>query len=343
MKKILITGANGFIGSHVTELFCEKGFVPGCFVRETADLEHLNMLEVEYHYGDLLDYHSLEQAAENMETIIHIAALVKDWGNYNAFYETNVVGTLNVLRAGYNAGVGHIIITGSISSYGEEHNLSVKDENSPYNSHYPYFMDSIFPCRMNYYRDTKAIATQKAIQYAESKNLNLTVIEPVWVYGEREYNTGFYEYMKTVRSGVPFMPGTENNKFHVIYAKDLASAYYSAFIKNIQGIQRFIIGDDKPVFMDRLFKNFCEEIGIKKPRNISKLWVYPLAFILEFLYTIFRSSYPPFLTRGRVNMFYDNIEYSTEKARSILEFNNKYNLENACKRTVQWYKKNNLI
>ena len=140
---------------------------------------------MEIYYGDITKLNEINDSLNNVEFIIHIAGVTKDWGNYNDFYKVNVAGKMNILKAGFNAGINHIIITGSISSYGEEDCNTFKNEDSPYNSHYQYFLDNIFPCKMNYYRDTKALSTQEAIKFAQEKKLNLTVIEPAWVYGER--------------------------------------------------------------------------------------------------------------------------------------------------------------
>jgi nucleoside-diphosphate-sugar epimerase len=343
MNKTLITGAAGFIGSHVTGYFCEKGVNPVCYIKKTSDTEYIKDLPVDILYGDILDLKSLENAMADVETVIHIAAMSKDWGKYSDFYNINVEGTLNVLKAGIARGVKYFILTGTISSYGEEDSKKVKDESFPYNSHYPYFMDRFFPCKMNYYRDTKALSTKMAVEYAKSNNLDLTVIEPVWVYGEHEFNTGFYEYMKTAKSGIPFMPGSKKNKFHVIYVRDLVHAYYQAYKKRPAGINRFIIGDDKREYMDRVYKLFCNEMGIRKPRILPKFLVYPVAFLMELLYTVLGVRHPPLLTRGRLNMLYDNIEYSANKAREELLFVNKYNIEEGIKNTVQWYKQNQLI
>lgn len=343
MDNIFLTGATGFIGSHVAEILCEKGEKISCLVRKNSNLEHLKTLPINMVYGDITNPEQLHEVIKQTVTVIHIAGLAKDWGTYEEFYRINVEGTLNVLKAGYNNKIRHLIITGSISSYGEEDYPGAKDEDSPYNSHYPYFLDRNFPCKMNYYRDTKALATQKAIAYAEEHGLNLTVIEPTWVYGEREFHTGFYEYIQTAKSGIPFFPGSSHNNFHVIYAKDLAEAYYQAYLKKPSGIQRIIVGNESPEKMEKIHAIFCRETGIRKPRAIPRWLVYPLAFLLEWLFTIFSSKHPPFLTRGRLNMFYDNIEYATSKARQMLLFTSRYTLEEGIHSTVQWYKQQKLI
>ena len=343
MNNVIITGATGFIGSHITQAFCEKDIRVGCLIRGKSDTSNIKDLPVEFRLGDISNYESLIKAFKGFDCVIHNAAYTRDWGAYEEFYRTNVEGTLNVLKACSEVGINNIIMTASNSVYGEEDCKTVKDESSPYNSHYCYFADRLFSCKLNYYRDTKAQAKRKAIEYAEENKLNLTIIEPVWVYGEREFNTGFFEYMKTASSGIPFLPGSKRNKFHVVYAGDLARAYLLAFRKELQGINCFIIGNRETEFMDKIYTLFCNEAGIKKPNNLPKCIVYPVGFILELIYTIFNIKSPPLLTRGRVNMFYDNIEFSPHKAENILGFTNEYTLEEGVKKTVKWYKDRKLL
>ena len=342
-EKVLITGAAGFIGSHVTEFFCEKGVKVYCLVKKSSNLQFIKHLPIRIIYGDITDPECLHSALKSMDCVIHIAALARDWGRYKDFYDVNVNGTMNVLEACKDNGIKDIIITGSNSSYGEEDSRKVKDETFPFNSNYRYFMDVVFPCRINYYRNTKALCTSEALKYAQKESLNITIIEPVWVYGEREFNTGFYEYMRAVKSKVPFLPGNRKNKFHVIYAKDLARAYYLAYSKKLAGINRILTGNQQADNMNRIYTLFCRELGIKKPVNIPKILIYPLGFFMELIYTVTLIKHPPILTRGRINMFYDNIEYSVKKAASLLSFKSEYRLEEGIKRTVKWYKEKHLI
>ena len=320
MCRTVITGGAGFIGSHIVEYFQGMGENIRALTRQDADLRNLTRIMEVCHGADC---------------VIHNAAMAADWGRYDDFYQNNVTGTLNVLEACVKNNVGHVILTGSCSVYGEEDCPFIKDENSPLNSHYIYFGDKVFPCAMNYYRDTKRIAKEKAIDFAGKNGLRLTVIDPVWVYGEREIHV-FYEYLKTVRTGILLSMGSKNNKFHVIYARDLAKAYYLAYKTKAEG--SFIIGNQETAYMDEVFSLFCMEASYTKPWNAPKMLTYPLGFAMELLWTIFRAKKPPFITRGRVNMFYDNIEYDVQKAKDVLGFENEYTLAQGIKRTVNWYK-----
>ncbi|MBN2143424.1 MAG: NAD(P)-dependent oxidoreductase [Candidatus Aureabacteria bacterium] len=341
--KIFITGANGFIGSHITELFITNGFDVVCILRQDSNRKNIEHLKIKTFTGDITDLNALTEAMKSCTFVIHCAAHVKDWGIYDDFYKTNVVGTLNVIKACQANNIKNIIITGSISSYGEEDSKTVKNEDSPYNPHYPYFLDKVFHSPFNFYRDTKALATRTAIEYACKYNLNLTVLEPAWVYGEREFNTGFFEYLKTVKNGIKIMPGSKQNKFHVIYVKDLAKAYLAAFNHKLKGINRIIIGNKEADNMCKIFFSFCIKAGINPPYLVPKWIIYPIGFLLELVYKIFNVKTPPLLMRSRINMFYDNIEYGTSKSETMLNFKCDYSLENGIENTVNWYKLHNYI
>lgn len=339
-QNVLLTGGTGFIGSHVAEYFTSKNINITCLVRKTSNTGFLNKIKADTITGDITDRDSLCSIVKNFDYVIHTAGLTTDWAPKNDFYSANIAGTLNILEACKINGIKNVIITGSVSSYGEENCCTAKDETFPFNSRYNYFMEWIFPCRMNYYRDSKAIMTQKANEYAHRHNLNLTIIEPVFVYGEREFSSGFYEYVKTVKEGSRLFPGSKRNKFHIIYAGELAKSYFKVYKKRLPGVQRFIIGNKTAENMDKIYSLFCTESNLKPPKKIPKWMIYPPAFICELFYTIFKSRKAPLLTRGRINMFYDNIEFSVKKAKDVLGFKTELPIEESIRKTVTWYKDN---
>lgn len=328
MNKLLITGGNGFIGSHIV----------ACFESWGVPLSHPSSKEL-----DISNPQALMKAFHGVDTVIHNAARAVDWGKKEDFYRINVKGTANVLRACLRSGVRQVIMTGSCSVFGEEHHPAPKDENSPHCSHYRYFADAVFPCAMNYYRDSKRDAVKGAVRFARKYHMNLTVLHPVWVYGEREMHTGFLEYLKTVKSGLPAIMGSRKNSYHVVYAGDLANAYYLAYEKSLQGVHEYIIGNPAPVSMNRFYELFCKKAGLKKPVNLPKPVLYPAAFAMELAATLRSTPEPPLLTRGRLNMFYDSIAYNTQKARKELGFSSAYSLEDGMERTIKWYQENGYL
>ena len=130
--KILLTGATGFIGSHVLEALAAEGWPVVVLARPTSNLAHARSLGPEIRWGDVRDLASVRAAVHGCAQVIHTAALATDWASAKEFHRTNVTGTWNVLEAARLEGISHTILTGSVSSYGEADSPRAKDESSPY-------------------------------------------------------------------------------------------------------------------------------------------------------------------------------------------------------------------
>lgn len=258
---IFLTGATGFIGSHIAELFSGEGYRVTCGIRRKEPTDFLKTLPVNTIYTDITDIDSLIKAMKGASVVIHTAGKVSDWGKWQDFYDLNVTGTKNVLEACRINGIGRIILTGSISCFGEENCMTAKNEQSPHQPRYPYFLENIWPSGMNFYRISKSIAAKEAEEFSKLNQLNVTIIHPSWVYGEREFTSGFYEYMKFVKLGVPFGPGSSKNYFHVVYVRDLARAYQLALEKAPGGFNSFIIGNTDVCKQGEIFSLICKEMG----------------------------------------------------------------------------------
>ncbi|MDX9760269.1 MAG: NAD-dependent epimerase/dehydratase family protein [Bacteroidota bacterium] len=343
MKRIVITGANGLIGSHVAEYFHARGHRPLCLVRDASRAGFLHVLGLEVWEADVTQPAQLQAAFTGADTVIHTAGKVGEWGGREDFHRVNVDGTVNVLQTAIASAVDLVIITGSNSCYGEEDSREIKNEESPLQSHYRYFLHRILPSGLNHYRDSKALATVLAREIAERAAANLTIIDPVWVYGEREFRSGFLEYLRTVRSGIPFFPGSEKNRFHTIYARDLAALYYRVASVRPRGVHRFMACDAEAENMRVLLGMFCDAAGLRLPRRLPKSFAYPPALLLEAVAMLFRVRSAPLLTRATVNIFYDNVECSGEKARHVLGFVPTTPREESIRRTINWYRERHLL
>ena len=138
-NKILITGATGFIGSHLTELCVEKGFEVVAFDRYNPN-NHWGWLEnseykndIEFILGDIRDYDSVSKAMEGCTAVFHLAALIGIPYSYIsplAYIRTNIEGTYNVLEAAKNLGLNQILITSTSETYGTAQYTPI-DENHP--------------------------------------------------------------------------------------------------------------------------------------------------------------------------------------------------------------------
>lgn len=143
MAKVLVTGATGFIGNHVTRLCLEKGDEVRVMVMPGEDRSPLDGLDVEYVEGNLLDPQSLERAVQGIEQLYHLAALFAIWTkDPDLHYKINVDGAESILRAAMAAGVEKVVYTSSIAAIGIPGNRQYATEETRFNS-WPWASDYI--------------------------------------------------------------------------------------------------------------------------------------------------------------------------------------------------------
>ncbi|MCX6122144.1 MAG: NAD-dependent 4,6-dehydratase LegB [Ignavibacteriales bacterium] len=181
MNKILVTGAGGFIGSHLTELLVKKGFDVKAFVRynsknnwgwlETSEIKD----QIEIVSGDIRDFDSVYNALKGCNAVFHLAALIGIPYSYispKAYIETNIIGSYNVMQASKELGIEQVLITSTSETYGTAQYIPI-DENHPSVGQSPYSA-------------SKISADQLALSYYRSFNLPVKVVRPFNTYGPRQ-------------------------------------------------------------------------------------------------------------------------------------------------------------
>ncbi|MBL7047354.1 MAG: SDR family NAD(P)-dependent oxidoreductase [Candidatus Marinimicrobia bacterium] len=181
MKKVLITGAAGFIGSHLAELCIESGYSVRALVHYNSRntygwLEDSKVInEIEIVSGDIRDYDGVYNAMQGVDTVFHLAALIGIPYSYFtplAYIKTNVEGTYNVLQAARELDLGNVIITSTSETYGTAQYVPI-DEKHPMVGQSPYSA-------------SKIAADQLAISYHRSFNLPVKLARPFNTYGPRQ-------------------------------------------------------------------------------------------------------------------------------------------------------------
>jgi NAD dependent epimerase/dehydratase len=181
MKKILITGAGGFIGSHLTELCVEKGYKVKAFLRYNSK-NNWGWLEsspykkdIEVITGDIRDFDSVSSAMQHCDEVFHLAALIGIPYSYVsplAYIRTNIEGTYNILEAARKQNLSNVIITSTSETYGTAQYVPI-DENHPMVGQSPYSASKIG-------------ADQLAISYFRSFDLPVKIVRPFNTYGPRQ-------------------------------------------------------------------------------------------------------------------------------------------------------------
>ena len=179
-KKILITGAAGFIGSHLTEYLVERGFNVIAFDRYNSNndwgwLEHSEYSDdFQVILGDVRDYDSVSKAMVGCDAVFHLAALIGIPYSYVsplAYIRTNVEGTYNVLEAAKNSELEQILVTSTSETYGTAQYVPI-DEKHPLVGQSPYSA-------------SKIAADQLTISYYKSFELPIKLVRPFNTYGPR--------------------------------------------------------------------------------------------------------------------------------------------------------------
>lgn len=183
IKKILVTGADGFIGSHLVEKLIEEGYEVRAFALynsfntwgwlDTLPQETLNKIDV--FTGDVRDPNAVRTAMEGMDGVMHLAALIAIPFSYYApdtYVDTNVKGTLNVLQAARNLNTKRVLVTSTSEVYGTAQYVPI-DEKHPYQGQSPYSA-------------TKIGADRLAESFYRSFELPLTIVRPFNTFGPRQ-------------------------------------------------------------------------------------------------------------------------------------------------------------
>lgn len=183
MGKILVTGADGFIGSHLTEELVRKGHKVRAFAYYNSFntwgwLDTLSkdiMKEVEVFTGDIRDPNGVREAMKDMEEVYHLAALIAIPFSYHSpdtYVDTNIKGTLNVLQAARDLKTSRLLITSTSEVYGTAQYVPI-DESHPYQGQSPYSA-------------TKIGADRLAESFYKSFNMPITIVRPFNTYGPRQ-------------------------------------------------------------------------------------------------------------------------------------------------------------
>ena len=226
--RILLTGASGFLGSHIAEQLDQQGADVRALVRPTSDTRFLEGLaHVTLLPGALGDKDSLLAATEGVDGIIHAAGLVKARRPAD-FYRTNEEGTVNLLDAAKQKapGIKRFVLVSSLTVMGPS------EDGRPIPA-------GAAPNPVTHYGRSKLGAEQAA--RAEAHSLPITIIRPPMIYGPRDRE--ILPFFKSVQLGVLPLTGSPNSALSAIYAADCAAACIKALGANVPSGSTYFVED----------------------------------------------------------------------------------------------------
>jgi nucleoside-diphosphate-sugar epimerase len=315
--KALVTGASGFLGSHLTRKLVARGDDVRCLVRKTK----LGIPpEAEIVDGDILDPGSLGPAMKDRDVVFHCAALVGGYHTRDEFFETNEHGTRNVLEAAVNSGVKRLVHTSTMGVLGcRDHDGT--DESAPLeNSGDPY-------------RDSK-VAAERAVRESAHRSVT-TVIRPGWVYGPGELNM-LPQILERLLTGKMFVVAGGTKLVHPVFAGHVVDALLLAADRAEAAGQTYNVTDGLRITMKEFLETFARAAGAEG--NIRSV-PYPLALTAAAagsLYEkVFGKNAP--INLHKLRLLSTDFHFSVEKAKRELGYHPETSLEEGLRAFVEDY------
>ncbi|TDQ11649.1 NAD-dependent epimerase/dehydratase family protein [Pedobacter metabolipauper] len=327
-KKVLITGATGFVGYHLIKKAVESGLDVYAAVRLSSDVAHLKVFDIQY---TDLDYSSVEALKIELEEkqydyIIHAAGITKaktkaDYDKVNAGY------TRNLAIAASTAAIKlqKFVFVSSLAALGPLSDLNKK------------INDDTVGHPVTNYGASKLLAER---YLSEIENLPLIVIRPTAVYGPREKD--IFILFKSISRGIEPHIGSFKQQLSFIYVTDLAEIIVKSLFSSIIK-QSYNISDGQ--IYDRYILAYRIKQALNKKTlkfNLPISLVGALASVMDLLYT--KSKSTPTLNKEKMaELTAINWDCTIDHARKDLGFEPKYNLEQGIIETVRWSKKNHWL
>lgn len=325
--RALVTGANGFTSSYLIRNLLKKGYSIRGLVRKTSDLKLLKGLDIEYVYADLATDKITAEIMEGVDVVYHIGAAYRTEGVPQKYFDdVNVEGTKKLLEAALEASVKKFVHCSTVGVQGDILNPPAK-ETHPYNPG-------------DHYQDSKLEGEKIALNFFKSKGLNGTVVRPVGIYGPGD--TRFLKLFKFINNGKFRMIGNGKVLYHLTFVEDLVEGFVLAGESDKANNEIFTIGGEGYLTLNELVEKISKILD--KPVSKTSIPVWPVwigAVLCEIICKPFGISPPLF--RRRIDFFTKDRAFDISKAKTLLGYNPKIDLEEGLQKTAVWYRKNNLL
>ena len=249
----LVTGATGFLGSHVARVLADQGANLRLLVRTTSNLKNLEGLKAETATGDLRDAASLEKAMAGCDAVFHVAADYRLWLRDPAeMYRSNVAGTRAILEAARKNNVQRVVYTSSVATVGFTSNGQPADEDSPV----------ALADMIGHYKRSKFMAEQLALE-AGRGGMHVVTVNPTTPIGEQDVKP-----TPTGRIVVDFLkrkfPAYVETGLNLVDVKECARGHARAFEKGRSG-ERYILGGEN-LTLKQILDKLGKITGLPSPR-----------------------------------------------------------------------------
>ena len=329
-----VTGATGFLGSHVARVLAEQGARLRLLVRPTSDLRNLDGVDADRVVGDLRDAASIEKALAGCDVVFHVAADYRLWvRDPNEMYRSNVEGTRSLLDAARKQGVRRVVYTSSVATMGFTSEISSKngkvaDEQSPVG-----IADMI-----GHYKRSKFMAEQVAVEAARS-GVDVVIVNPTTPIGERDIKP-----TPTGRIVVDFLkrkfPAYVETGLNLVDATECARGYVQALEKGRSG-ERYILGGEN-LTLKQILDRLAAITGLPSP-TVKVPYMVALAGGVFYEMVMGRLlGREPRTTIDAVRLARKMMFVSSAKAERELGWRT-VPVDGALRRSVEWFRANGYV
>ncbi|MFM9970350.1 MAG: NAD-dependent epimerase/dehydratase family protein [Burkholderiales bacterium] len=285
--KALVTGGGGFLGLAIVRGLLARGIEVFSFSR--SSYPSLTNLGVTQHRGDLTDAAALSAAASGVQVVFHVAAKPGIWGDDDEYYQTNVIGTKNVIAACREHGITKLVYSSSPSVVFDGRDMQGVDESVPYPAHY----EAAYP-------RTKALAEQM-VRAANDATLATVSLRPHLIWGPGD-NHLLPRLVARARAGQLARIGSRPNLIDTIYIDNAADAHLLAAERLAPGSpiagKVYFISNGEPLPMWEMVNRLLAAAGAPPvTRSVPTGLAMALAHGFEFIHRLLRKSSDPRLTR----------------------------------------------
>jgi dihydroflavonol-4-reductase len=324
--RVFLTGATGFLGSHVARALAEQGADLRLLVRPTSNLRNLEGLKAETATGDLRDPASLEKAMAGCEAVFHVAADYRLWVRDPAeMYRSNVEGTRAILDAARKNGVRSVVYTSSVATVGFTGNGRPADEDSPVSLAH----------MIGHYKRSKFMAEQLALE-AGRAGMRVVTVNPTTPVGERDVKP-----TPTGRIVVDFLkrnfPAYVETGLNLVDVRECARGHIAALEKGNSG-QRYILGGEN-LTLKQILDKLGAISGLPSPTVKLPYFVAYVAGAVDQTFSGLLRGHEPRATIETVRMGRKKMWATSGKAERELGWKT-IPADDALRRAVEWFRAN---
>jgi dihydroflavonol-4-reductase len=324
-----LTGATGFVGSHVARALAQQGFDLRLLVRASSNKTNIEDLNADLVIGDLRDPASLEQGIAGCDVVLHVAADYRLWvRDPDEMYRANVEGTRAILAAARRNNVRRVVYTSSVATMGFTSNGQPADENSPVS------LDNM----IGPYKRSKFMAEQVAIEAARAGQ-DVVIVNPTTPVGERDIKP-----TPTGRIVIDFLkkkfPAYVDTGLNLVDVKECARGHIAALEKGRSG-ERYILGGEN-LTLKQILDKLAAITGLPSPK-VKVPYILALATgVVDEIYTGRIRGREPRATIDAVRMGRKKMFASSAKAERELGWK-VVPVDDALRRAVTWFKANGYV